>query len=77
MDKTQHTHDRESESMPNKGTSAGVTDTYGADVSAGATNRAGSIRGAMASDPVHQDKPPGDRATHRNPGEVNTIGEDA
>ncbi len=36
--------------MPNQGTGTGVTDTYGADLSQGATNRMGSIRGATQSD---------------------------
>jgi hypothetical protein len=36
--------------MPDRGTTTGVTDTYGADVSQDATNRIGSIRGATRSD---------------------------
>lgn len=36
--------------MPNQGTSTGVTDTYGADLSQGADNRIGSIAGAAKSD---------------------------
>lgn len=37
--------------MPNRGTSTGVTDTYGADLSQGATNRIRGIRGSTQSDP--------------------------
>lgn len=37
--------------MPNKGTETGVTDTYGADLSQGATNRQGGIDHATRSDP--------------------------
>jgi hypothetical protein len=36
--------------LPNRGTSTGVSDTYGADLSQDATNREGSIRGATRSD---------------------------
>lgn len=36
--------------MPNKGTTEGVTDTYGADLSPTATNREGAIRHATKSD---------------------------
>ena len=36
--------------MPDKGTSTGVTDTYGASVSQDADNRMGSIAGATKSD---------------------------
>jgi hypothetical protein len=36
--------------MPNKGTGTGVTDTYGADLSANADNRQGSIAGSTKSD---------------------------
>lgn len=36
--------------MPNQGTSTGVTDTYGADLSQGADNRIGSIVGSSKSD---------------------------
>jgi hypothetical protein len=40
----------DSTGMPNRGTSTGVTDTYGADLSQGADNRMGSIRGSTGSD---------------------------
>lgn len=36
--------------MPNQGTGTGVTDTYGADLSGSAENRAGSIAGSTKSD---------------------------
>ncbi|HEY8359106.1 MAG TPA: hypothetical protein VIL30_16745 [Ramlibacter sp.] len=36
--------------MPDRGTSEGVTDTYGADLGQNATNRQGSIRGSSGSD---------------------------
>ncbi len=36
--------------MPNQGTSTGVTDTYGADLSQGADNRIGSIVRSSKSD---------------------------
>lgn len=36
--------------MADRGTSRGVTDTYGADLSQSADNRIGSIRGATRSD---------------------------
>lgn len=41
--------------MPDRGTSTGVTDTYGADLSQGADNRQGSIRGATRSDSFAQE----------------------
>lgn len=37
-------------SIPDRGTSEGVTDTYGADVSQNATNRIGGIRPSTRSD---------------------------
>lgn len=40
--------------MPDKGTSTGVTDTYGADLSGSAKNSMGSITGATKSNPVDQ-----------------------
>lgn len=40
--------------MPNRGTSTGVSDTYGADLSQGAKNRLGGMSGATKSDPVEQ-----------------------
>lgn len=36
--------------MPDRGTQTGVTDTYGADLSQGATNAQGSIAGSTKSD---------------------------
>ncbi|HYE41466.1 MAG TPA: hypothetical protein VEB23_16120 [Ramlibacter sp.] len=36
--------------IPDRGTTTGVTDTYGADLSQDATNRMGSIKGATRSD---------------------------
>lgn len=36
--------------MPDRGTSSGVTDAYGADLGQDATNRQGSIRGSTGSD---------------------------
>lgn len=39
----------DSKAMPNRGTSTGVTDTYGADLSQGATNGKGSIKGSTGS----------------------------
>lgn len=40
--------------LPDRGTSSGVTDTYGADLSVGAKNRQGGITGATKSNPVDQ-----------------------
>lgn len=40
--------------MPDRGTSTGVTDTYGADVSGTAKNRKGGITGATGSDPADE-----------------------
>ena len=40
----------DSSGMPNKGTSTGVTDTYGADIGPSATNREGGIAGSTKSD---------------------------
>lgn len=36
--------------MPDRGTSEGVSDTYGADLAQNATNREGGIRGSTRSD---------------------------
>lgn len=69
MDKTQFTHgDREGQPLPNQGTTTGVKDSYGADLSGDATNRIGGIGRSTNSDPAGQCKPPGDRVTHVNPG---------
>ena len=38
--------------MPDRGTSTGVTDTYGADLSQSAKNRKGRISGSTGSDPA-------------------------
>jgi hypothetical protein len=58
----QFTHgDREGAPLPNKGTSTGVTDTYGADLSQGASNRISGIGRSTGSDPVDKCYPPGDR----------------
>ncbi|MGL5002118.1 MAG: hypothetical protein ACRDAM_04200 [Casimicrobium sp.] len=38
--------------LPDRGTSEGVTDTYGADVSGEATNRIGSIASSSKSTPA-------------------------
>lgn len=40
----------DSRSIPDRGTSEGVSDTYGADLSQNATNREGSIRSSTRSD---------------------------
>lgn len=40
----------DSRPLPNKGTTEGVTDTYGADLSQSATNRQGAISHATQSD---------------------------
>lgn len=40
--------------MPDKGYSTGVTDTYGADLGANATNSQGSLGSAAKSDPMDQ-----------------------
>lgn len=40
--------------MPDRGTSTGVTDTYGADLSQTAKNRKGGISGATGSDPADE-----------------------
>jgi hypothetical protein len=42
--------------LPDRGTSTGVTDTYGADLSVDATNRRGSITNATKSDPPDEDE---------------------
>lgn len=44
----------DSKAIPDRGTGTGVTDSYGADLSADATNRLGSIRGMTGSDPGDQ-----------------------
>jgi hypothetical protein len=40
----------DSKEMPDRGTSTGVSDTYGADLGQSATNREGSIAGSTKSD---------------------------
>jgi hypothetical protein len=40
--------------MPDRGTSTGVTDTYGADLGQSAKNSMGSITGATKSNPADQ-----------------------
>lgn len=47
----------DTKSMPDRGTGSGVSDTYGADVSQGATNREGSIKGATRSHPHDRNMP--------------------
>lgn len=44
----------DSKAMPDRGTSVGVTDTYGADLSPTAQNRKGKITGATGSDPADE-----------------------
>lgn len=44
-------------SMPDRGTSTGVTDTYGADLSQGADNRIVGIRAATQSDAMFDNDP--------------------
>lgn len=41
--------------IPNKGTSTGVTDTYGADLGQNATNSGGAVPGTD-SDPINRSK---------------------
>lgn len=48
------------DSMPNRGTSTGVTDTYGADLSQGADNRIRGFAAATRSDPAFEDSVGGD-----------------
>lgn len=47
--------------MPDKGTSTGVSDTYGADVSPTSTNRDGPVSGT-GSDPIDRVKSPDPRS---------------
>lgn len=77
MDKSQFTHgDRDPLPLPNVGTMTGVTDTYGADLSADATNRIEGLGRSTRSDPHGQYRPPGDRVTHDNPGTTRSSGGD-
>jgi hypothetical protein len=45
--------------LPDRGTSAGVEDTYGADLSQNATNPCGSLAGRCNSDPAERSTPHG------------------
>lgn len=47
----------DSKPMPDRGSSTGVTDTYGADLSPTATNGMGRITGATRSDPMDRNCP--------------------
>lgn len=47
----------DNKAMPNRGSSTGVTDTYGADLGPNATNRKGSIASATKSDAMFKDTP--------------------
>lgn len=47
----------DSKSIPDRGTGTGVTDTYGADLSQGATNRSGGMGRATKSDPAEKCTP--------------------